>query len=162
MILSIYTLIHVLIGLVGIFTGFVVLFAMLAGKRAEGWTAIFLSTTVATSLTGFFFPVHRFMASDAVGIVSLIVLGLAIYARYPCHLKGGWRKVYVIGAMMALYLNVFVGIVQAFEKIAPLTALAPTQTEAPFKMTQLVVLGIFVLLTIVAAIRFRDKSWSVP
>jgi len=158
MILKIYTSIHVLISLLGIFSGFVVLFELLAGKRLNDWTALFLTTTVATSATGFFFPVHHFMPSHAVGIISLVVLALAIYARYARGLAGVWGKIYVVGAVMALYLNVFVAIVQAFLKIPALKAMAPTQTEPPFKLTQLVVLALFVLLTVVAAIKFRREQ----
>src|SRR5271169_3668936 len=99
MILSIFTLTHVAISLVGIFSGFVVMFGLLGGKRLDGWTALFLSTTVATSVTGFFFPVHHFMPSHAVGIISLAVLALAIYARHARSLAGAWRKVYVICAL---------------------------------------------------------------
>jgi hypothetical protein len=157
MILHFYTLVHVLISLAGIFTGIVVLIGLLTGKRLDGWTAIFLATTVATSVTGFFFPVDHFMPSHAVGIISLLILAVAIYARYSRHLAGAWRKVYVLGAVLALYLNVFVGVVQAFLKIPALKALAPTQTEPPFKLTQLVVLVLFVAPAIVAAIRFRDE-----
>jgi|ERR1700736_3310318 hypothetical protein len=157
MILSIYTLVHVLISLVGILSGFVVLFGMFVGKRLDGWTKVFLAMTVATSATGFGFPVNHFMPSHAVGIVSLIALGFAIFARYPRRLAGGWRKIYVLGAVMALYLNVFVGTVQAFEKIAALKAIAPTQTEAPFALTQLVLLALFIALGIAAAIKFRSE-----
>ena len=157
MILEIYTLIHVLISLVGILSGFVVMLGLLAGKRLDGWTETFLTTTVATSVTGFFFPVQHFMPSHAVGILSLLVLAVAIYARYPAQLAGAWRKVYVITALLALYLNVFVAIVQAFLKIPVLKALAPTQTEPPFKLTQLVVLFAFVAIASVAAIRFRSE-----
>ena len=157
MILTIYTLIHVIISLVGIFSGFVVLFGLLAGKRLDGWTALFLTTTVLTSLTGFFFPFHHLMPSHVVGILSLVTLAVAIYARYARHLAVVWRKTYVITAMVALYLNVFVLIVQLFMKIPALKALAPTQTEPPFKLTQLAVLALFIVLTIAAAIRFRNK-----
>jgi succinate dehydrogenase/fumarate reductase cytochrome b subunit len=108
-------------------------------------------------VTGFFFPVHHFMPSHAVGILSLLVLAIAIYARYARHLLGAWRKIYVAGAVSALYLNVFVGIVQAFLKVPALKDLAPTQTEPPFKVTQLLVLTLFVALGIVAAIRFRNE-----
>jgi len=155
MLLTAYTFVHVIISLAGIFSGFVVLFGLLAGKSCNGWTALFLWTTVATSVTGFFFPVHHFMPSHAVGIISLLVLAVAIYARYPRHLVGAWRKVYVVCATLALYLNVFVAIVQAFLKIPALKALAPPQTEPPFKLTQLVVLTLFVVFAVVAAIRFR-------
>ena len=155
MILAVYTLVHVVISLAGIFSGFVVLFGLLAGKRLDGWTKFFLITTVATSVTGFFFPLHGFTPAIGVGIISLLVLSIAIFARYPRQLAGRWRWIYVVTAMIALYLNVFVAIVQAFEKVPVLKALAPTQSEPPFKLTQLVVLVLFVVLTIVGVIRFR-------
>jgi len=157
MILHVYTIIHTLISLVGIFTGLVVLFGLLTGKRLDGWTTWFLITTVATSVTGFGFPLHHFGAPHVVGVISLIVLAGAIFARYPRQLAGRWRWIYVVTAMIALYLNVFVGVVQAFQKIPALNAMAPTQTEPPFKLTQLVVLALFIVLTIVAAIRFRPE-----
>jgi hypothetical protein len=157
MILQIYTLIHVIISLVAIFSGFVVLFEMLAGKRLGGWNALFLTTTVLTSVTGFFFPVHHFMPSHALGIISLVVLAIAIYALYTRQLAGAWRKTYVMTAMIALYLNVFVLVAQSFQKVPTLHALAPTQSEPPFKLTQLIVLALFVVLTIAAAVRFHNK-----
>ena len=155
MILQIYTIIHTLISLVAIFTGLVVVFGMLGGDRLDGWTKWFLVTAVATTITGFFFPFHRFTPAIGVGIISLIVLTIAISARYSRHLARHWRWIYVVTAMIALYLNVFVLIVQSFEKIPGLPVLAPTQTESPFKLTQLVVLTLFVVLAIAAAIRFR-------
>ena len=158
MILHVYTIIHTLISLVGIFTGFVVLFGLLAGKRLDGWTKWFLITTVATSVTGFGFPLHHFGAPHVLGIISLVVLAITIYARYPKRLAGAWRWIYVVGALIALYLNVFVGVVQAFQKIPTLNAIAPTQTEPPFAITQLAVLALFVVLTIVATVRFRPES----
>ncbi|MEN3333762.1 MAG: hypothetical protein V7641_3127 [Blastocatellia bacterium] len=153
--LATYTIIHVVISLVGIGTGFVVLFGLLTGRRLDGWTAVFLATTVATSVTGFGFPFEHFLPSHGVGIISLVGLTLAILARYAFHLAGVWRRIYVIGAVVALYLNVFVGIVQAFQKVPALKALAPTQSELPFLLSQLVVVTLFVVLAIVAAIRFR-------
>jgi hypothetical protein len=155
MILEIYTILHVLISLVGIFSGFVVLIGFFGGNALNGWTKLFLITTVATSVTGFGFPVQHLMPSHIVGIISLVVLAVAIFARYRRHLAGAWRWIYVVTAMIALYLNVFVGVVQAFEKLPALKALAPTQSEPPFAITQLVVLALFVLLSIIAAIRFR-------
>jgi hypothetical protein len=155
--LRIYTLIHVLISLAGILSGFVVVCGLLGGKRLDGWTAFFLRTTVATSVTGFCFPVEHFMPSHAVGILSLLVLAAAIYARYPRRLAGGWRKAYVVSAVVALYFNVFVLIVQLFSKVPALKALAPTQTEAPFKFTQLVVLVLFLAIGAAAAIRLRAE-----
>ena len=162
MILRIYTIVHTLISLVGIFSGLVAMFGMLVGKRLDGWTKWFLITTVLTSVTGFFFPFHGFTPAYAVGAISLVVLALAIFARYRRQLAGPWHWLYVIGAMIGLYLNVFVGVVQAFLKIPALRAMAPTQTEPPFQITQLVTLCLFVLLTIVAAIRFRPEPVGLP
>jgi hypothetical protein len=156
--LTLLTLIHVAISLIGIASGAVVAFGFLADKDFKGWTTLFLSTTVATSVTGFFFPVHHFMPSHAVGIISLLVLALAIYARSSRHLQGRWRKTYVISSLAALYFNVFVAVVQSFAKIPALKELAPTQSETPFKLAQLVVLVLFVILGIVSAIRFRNEQ----
>ena len=155
MILHIYTIIHTLISFVAIFTGLIVLFGMLAGERLDGWTKWFLITTVLTSVTGFFFPFHGFTPAHGGGIMSLLLLAVAIFARYPRQLAGAWRWIYVVTAVIALYLNVFVGVVQAFLKVPALHVMAPTQTEPPFKLTQLVVLALFIVLGIVAAIRFR-------
>jgi|SRR5437867_2861647 len=156
--LETYTLIHVLISLVGIGSGLVVLFGLIAGKSLEGWTALFLATTVATSVTGYGFPFHQLRPSHIVGAISLVVLAVAIAARYGFHLRGAWRRVYVICALLALYLNVFVGVVQAFLKVPALKALAPKQTEPPFVVSQGIVLVLFVALTIVAAFRFRGEG----
>jgi hypothetical protein len=154
---STFTLVHVLLSLVGIASGLVVLFGLLAGKRLDGWTALFLVTTVATSVTGFGFPFDHLLPSHKVGIISLVVLTIAILARYAFHLAGGWRRIYVISAVTSLYLNVFVGVVQAFLKVPALKALAPKQTEPPFLVTQLAVLVIFIVVTILAAKRFRNE-----
>jgi hypothetical protein len=162
MILRAYTIIHTLISLIGIVTGLIVLFGLLAGKRLDGWTKWFLITTVLTSVTGFFFPFHGFTPAIALGIMSLIVLAVAIFARYPRHLAGHWRWIYVVTSVIALYFNVFVLVVQTFEKIPALHAMAPTQTEPPFKLTQLFVLAIFVLLGTIAAIRFRPTPAGMP
>jgi hypothetical protein len=153
---STFTLVHVLLSLVGIGSGFVVAYGLLTAKRLGGWTAIFLASTVATSVTGFGFPFDHFLPSHWVGVISLLVLAVAILARYALHLAGNWRRIYVVSAMIALYLNVFVGIVQAFQKVPALKAIAPTQSEAPFLLTQLIVMALFVALAIVAAIRFRN------
>ena len=157
MLLQIYTVVHTLISLVAIFTGTVGLFGMLAGKRLDNWTKWFLITAVATTMTGFFFPFHGFTPAIGLGIISLPFLAVTIFARYAKHLAGAWRWIFVIGAVICLYFNLFVAVVQAFEKIPVLHALAPTQTEPPFKLTQLVVLLVSVLLAIVAAIRFRPE-----
>ena len=157
MILLIYTIIHTVISLIAIFTGIVVLFGMLAGKRLDGWTKWFLITAVATTITGFFFPFHGFTPAIGLGIISLPFLALTIYARYPKHLAGAWRWIYAIGAVICLYFNLFVLVVQAFEKVPALHTMAPTQTESPFKLTQLIVLATFILLGIVAVIRFHPE-----
>ena len=161
MILQIYTIIHTLISLVAILTGFVVLFGLLTGNRIDGWTKWFLISAVATTVTGFFFPFHGITPAIKLGIISSVVLVITIYARYAKHLAGTWRWIYVVGASVTLYFNVFVGIVQSFEKIPALKAMAPTQSEPPFKLTQLVVLALFVILTLVAVIRFRPEPIRV-
>ena len=153
--LSTFTRIHVVISLIGIVSGFVVLFGLLTRRRMNFWTALFLVTTVATSVTGFGFPLHELSPPHIVGIISLVVLALAIVARYAFHLAGAWRWIYAITAVIALYLNVFVGVVQAFQKIPALKAMAPHQTEPPFVVTQLVVLVLFIVLAILATRRFR-------
>jgi hypothetical protein len=131
---------------------------LLAGRERGGWTLLFLATTVATSVTGFGFPFDHLLPSHKVGVISLVVLAVAILARYAFHLAGAWRWIYVVCAGIALYLNVFVGVVQAFQKVPVLTALAPKQTEAPFVVTQVVVLVLFIALTIGAARGFRGGS----
>lgn len=153
--LSAFTQLHVVISLVGIVSGFVVLFGLLAGKRLDLWTALFLSSTVMTSVTGFFFPFEHFTPPHYVGILSLVVLTLAIVARYAFHLAGAWRRVYVITSVIALYFNVFVLVVQAFQKVPELNAIAPKQSEPPFVATQLAVVILFVALAIIATKRFR-------
>ena len=151
------TFIHVVLSLIGIVAGFVAMAGLLASQRRDGWTAIFLAATVATSVTGFLFPVSKLLPSHIVGIVSLVILAVALYALYGRHLSGVWRPVYVVTAMIALYLNVFVLIIQSFLKIAPLKALAPTQSELPFVIAQGAALLFFVIVTIVAAMRFRPS-----
>ncbi len=135
MILQIYTIIHTLISLVAILTGFVVLFGLLTGNRIDGWTKWFLISAVATTVTGFFFPFHGITPAIKLGIISSVVLVITIYARYAKHLAGAWRWIYVVGASVTLYFNVFVRIVQSFEKIPALKAMASTQSEPPFKLT---------------------------
>jgi hypothetical protein len=157
MILQIYTIIHTLISLVAIFTGIVVVFGMLAVSRLDGWTKWFLIAAVVTTVTGFFFPLHGFTPAIGLGIISLPFLALTIFARYPKQLVGAWRWIYVIGAVICLYFNLFVAVVQSFEKIPALHAIAPTQIEPPFKLTQLIVLVLSILLAMVAVIRFRPE-----
>ena len=155
MFLTFLTLTHVAISLVAILAGFVVLSGLLSGKHHDGWTTFFLATTVATSLTGFFFPFRGVTPAFITGIVSLVVLAVAMFALYARKLAGAWRKTYVFSAMLALYLNVFVLVVQAFLKIPALKSIAPTQDAPIFKLTQSIVLLMFIVLAIVAAIKFR-------
>ncbi len=157
MILSAFTLFHVVLSLVGIASGFVVVYGLLTSKWFEGWTSVFLATTVATSVTGFLFPFHQFLPSHGVGILSLIVLAIAILARYRFRLAGGWRRTYVITAVIALYFNVFVLIVQLFLKVPALKAIAPTQSEPPFQVAQLAALLLFAWLGTRAAIKFHGE-----
>jgi len=154
--LSTFTLLHVIISLAGIGTGFIVMFGLLNGKRLDGWTAIFLATTVLTNLTGFLFPFEGFKPSYVLATLSLIVLAIAIYARYSRRMAGSWRGTYVITAAIALYFNCFVAVVQSFLKIPTLHPLAPTATtEPPFLVAQTAVLAIFIWLTYRAAKRFH-------
>jgi len=153
-----FTLLHVVISLIGIASGLVVLGGMLAGKRLELWTIVFLTTTVLTSATGFLFPITAFTPALAVGILSLALLAGALVALYVFQLAGAWRPAYVITALSALYLNVFVGVVQGFQKIALLRSLAPTQAEPPFLIAQAMVLGLFIVAGVVALVRFHPQA----
>jgi hypothetical protein len=150
-----YTFVHVFISLIGIGSGLIVMWGLIAGKRLDGLTAVFLLTTVLTSVTGFGFPVEHLLPSHIVGIISLVILAIAIPARYAFHMSGVWRAVYVVGAATALYLNGFVLVVQLFEKVSALKALAPTQKEPPFLVAQLVVLVLYIGVMVLAAKRFR-------
>jgi hypothetical protein len=153
-----FTLLHVVISLVGIGSGVVVLYGLTASKRLDGWTKLFLLTTIATSLTGFLFPNSRITPGIVIGILSLIVLAGAIAARYGFHLTGAWRPTYVVCASLALYFNCFVLVVQSFEKVPALRAAAPTQKEPPFAVAQLVVLALFIVATVLAVRRFHPES----
>jgi hypothetical protein len=151
-------LVHVVISIVALAAGIVVVAGMLAGSRLPGWTALFLATTVLTSVTGFLFPATAILPSHIVGAVSLAVLAIAITALYGFRLAGAWRWIYVGSAIVAFYLNAFVAVAQAFLKVAVLQPLAPTQSEPPFLVAQLAVLAVFVVLGILAAIRFRPAA----
>jgi uncharacterized membrane-anchored protein len=161
MTLSTFTALHVLISLVGIGSGAAVLLGMLEGKRLDGLTAIFLFTTVLTSATGYLFPFHHLLPSHIVGAISLVVLAIAIYARYARHMERGWRATYVITAVIAFYLNVFVLVAQSFLKVPALHALAPNGKEPPFAITQLIVMAIFIVLGVFAVKKFRIVSVAV-
>jgi hypothetical protein len=130
----------------------------LTSKLSSSVTKLFLITMAATSITGFFFPFHGFTPGQAVGVLSLIVLLFAFLAIYRYHLAGGWRRTFTISAVLALYLNVFVLIVQLFRKVPALMALAPTQSEPPFQVTQLAALLICVAIGIRAATKNSQRA----
>jgi hypothetical protein len=156
--LSTFTIMHVIISLIAIAAGFVAVFGMLSGRRMAGWTMVFLVMTILTSVTGFLFPFEKVLPSHAVGAVSLVFLAIAVFALYFRHVLGAWRWIYVISAIIALWFNVFVLIVQAFQKISSLQALAPTQSEPPFQIVQGVALLVFIGFAIAALRKFRPLA----
>jgi hypothetical protein len=153
-----FTLVHVLLSLIGIGAGLIAAIVFLSGRRLPVLTAIFLAATTATSVTGFGFPFDRLMPSHTVAIVSLAILAVAIAARYWFRLTGRWRPIFLVCCAAALYLNVFVGVTQAFLKVPALHAMAPQRTEAPFLMVQVMVLLVSIGLTLVAARQFRGEA----
>jgi hypothetical protein len=155
---SAFTTLHVVLSLIGIATGFVVAAGMLGSKRLAGWTGVFLATTILTSVTGYFFPVDRILPSHIVGAISLVVLAVATIALYRYRLEHASRGIYVITALMALYLNVFVLVAQGFLKVPALKALAPTQSEPPFVVAQAVVLVAFIAMGFGAFRSFRPAT----
>ena len=150
-----FTLLHVVITLVAVGSGLIVVGGMSASHRLPSTTALFLFTTLLTSLTGFLFPIHGFTPALGVGIVACVILAIALFALYRKQLAGSWRWIYVITAIISLYLNVFVLVAQSFMKVSALTALAPTQSEPPFAMTQAAVLVIFIVIGLIAVVSFR-------
>jgi hypothetical protein len=154
-----FTTLHVIISLIGIAAGLLVLTAMSAGRYQPGMTTTFLLATVLTSVTGFFFHSASFGPPQVIGVISLVVLAIALYALYSQHLTGSWRGTYVVTAAIALYLNCLVGVIQAFQKIPALHALAPTQTkEPPFVIAQLLLLVLIIYLTRGALKNFPGRS----
>ena len=155
--LSTLTMVHVIISLIAIASGIIVMFGLLGSRRMPGLTAIFLLFTILTSATGFLFPFEKLLPSHMIGILSLVLLAIACFALYGTRLAGAWRWVYVVTAMISLYLNVFVLIIQAFLKVGPLHALAPSvpPSEPPFAILQGIVLVFFVIVIIGAVRRFR-------
>jgi hypothetical protein len=162
MTLSTFTLVHVLISLAGIGSGLIVVYGLLTGNRLDGLTAIFLATTILTSLTGYLFPITHITPGHIIGAISLVVLAIALVARYARRMEGSWRWIYVVSALIALYLNVFVAVVQSFVKIPAVHALAPTQKEPPFLVVQLTVMAIFVVIGVFAVKKFRIAPAVAP
>jgi hypothetical protein len=150
-----FTLLHVLISLLGIAAGLIAMIGWLKSDPSRTATATFLATTILTSVTGFLFPFTKLLPSHIVGIISLAMLALATFALYAQHLSGFWRPVYAVTAVLSLYLNVFVLFVQAFMKIPLLKAWAPTQTEPAFLVAQGILFLVFLVLTILTTVRFR-------
>ena len=155
--LSTFTLLHVIISLVAIASGFLVMFGLLGSNRMGGMTALFLTTTILTSATGFLFPFTELLPSHVIGILSLVLLAIAVFALYGRRLSGMWRGVYVVTAMLSLYLNVFILVIQSFLTVPALRALAPDLplAHAPFAITQVIVLVFFIIMIIGAVRRFH-------
>ena len=156
--LATFTQVHVALSLIGIAAGFLVIFGMIGSKRWPLMTALFLVTTVLTSVTGFMFPYHKVTPGIVIGILSLVVLLVAIIARYGGHLAGAWRGTWVVTVVLAQFFNFFVLIVQSFEKVPALHALAPTGKEMPFKLTELVTLVVFIVLAVLTTRKFRPDE----
>jgi hypothetical protein len=151
MILNVLTVVHVVLSLAGIGSGVVAIYALLKAKTSGRWTQAFLATTAATSISGFLFPFHGVTPAQILGVLSLVVLIIASLSVYRHHLQGAWRRTFAITAVIALYFNVFVLVVQLFRKVPALEAMAPTQSEPPFQISQLAVLLVFAAIGIRAA-----------
>ncbi len=152
-----FTVLHVVITMIAIFSGFVVLGAMFAGANLGGWTALFLLMTILTSVTGFMFPIKTLTPALIVGTIASLILVVALVALYKHQLAGRWRVVYVVSAVVSLYLNVFVLIAQSFQKVSFLNPYAPTGAEPPFAIAQGVALISFVVLGVMAVRRFHPR-----
>ncbi|QHP67630.1 hypothetical protein EI171_09405 [Bradyrhizobium sp. LCT2] len=163
--LPVFTMVHVIISLIAIVAGLVVMFGLLGSKPMPGLTAIFLLFTILTSATGFLFPFKELLPSHIIGIISLVLLAIACIALYGMKLAGVWRPVYIVTAMISLYFNVFVLVIQSFLKVPALAALAPAVPPAPpsgpvFAVVQGIVLVFFVVLTIGAWRRFKPMAFA--
>jgi len=156
--LATYTLLHVVISLIGIVSGLIVIFSLLNNKRPGVMTSLFLITTALTSITGFFFPVEHLLPSHIIGIISLVDLAIAVPSLYVFHLAGVWRKTFIITSAIALYFNCFVLVVQSFLKVPALHSLAPNGKEPPFAVAQLLLLGAFIVLTTLAVRKFQPSA----
>jgi hypothetical protein len=160
-----FTILHVIITLIAIATGFIVMFGMVCSKKMSGWSAIFWLTTLLTSVTGFMFPIHGFTPALGVGGFAMVVLAIGLLARYVKRFAGSWRWIYAVTAVVSLYLNFFVLIVQAFQKIPLINPLAPVvgppfagATNTQFAIAQGVALVFFVVMGIVTALKFRPVA----
>lgn len=158
--LATFTMVHVIISLIGIVSGIIVMFGMLGSNRMTGLTAIFLLSTILTSASGFLFPFTQLLPSHMIGIISLVLLAIACIALYAMRLAGPWRHIYVMTTLIPLYLNVFVLVIQGFLKVPALHALAPSvpPSEPPFAVIQGIVLVFFIIVIIGAWRRFRPTA----
>jgi hypothetical protein len=156
--MSVLTMVHVALSLIGIATGFLVIFQMMGGKTLGGLNATFLLTTILTSVTGFFFPITKVTPGLVIGTISLVILAIALFAFYPKRLAGSWRTVYVVTAVIAQFFNVLVLIVQSFRKISALHALAPTGEESIVKIVQVCALVLLIVLGAIAAKKFKRAT----
>jgi hypothetical protein len=148
---------HVAVSLIGIVSGFVVVYGLLNDNLLKGWTALFLAATILTSVTGFPLPPFGFDPPRAIGTLSLVLLAVAVVALYGFQLVGAWRWAFIVTATIAFYFNAFVGVIQAFQKLSFLQPLAPTQSEPPFVIAQVIVLILFVSFGVLALSRFHPK-----
>lgn len=161
-ILSLYTIVHVVMSLVGIGSGIFVMVGFLTSQRLDRSTSFFLATTTLTSVTGFGFPAEHITPAHIVGILSLSVLGLAVYARSVRHLQGNWRGLFIISSSIAFYLNAFVLVVQLYLKVPVLKAIAPSQTEPAFVISQSILIVGFIILALLSLKRFHPAFESSP
>ena len=152
------TFVHVLLSLIGIATGFIIIIQMIGGKQLGGLNTTFLATTILTSVTGYFFPITKVTPGIIIGAISLVVLAIALFALYAKKLTGSWRTVYVVTAVLAQFFNVLVLIVQSFEKIPALHAMAPTGEESIVKITQVCALVLCIVLGVVAGKNFKTAA----
>lgn len=152
-----FTVLHVVISMIAIFAGFIVVGGMFSNNSLGGWTVLFLLATILTTVTGFLFPISTVTPAVATGIVSSLVLVVALVALYGYRLAGRWRTIYVASALLAFYLNFFVLVVQSFQKVAFLQPLAPTGSEPPFLIAQAVALAAFVVLGAIAVAKFHPE-----
>jgi hypothetical protein len=155
---SAFTTLHVVISLIAMVAGVAVVVDFLRGRERGAWTVLFLATTFATSATGFLFHSEKIGPPHVVGFISFVILAVAAFALYVRQLQGAWRWIYVVSALVTFYLNVFVGVVQAFQKLPVLHAVAPTQTEPAFVAAQLLVLIVFIALGVLAVRRFHSPA----
>ena len=162
--MSTFTWVHTALSVAALIAGLIVVIGLFTSKTLGGWTAIFLATAIATSATGFGFPFKSFGASHWIGVISLVVLVLAVLARYVFHYAGAWRWLYAVCTVVAFYFLVFVLIAQAFKKVPALAALAPTLSEPPFAIAQVVAMVIFVVIAVATARKFRPgaRKFSAP